>query len=308
MTSSFAVERLSNRWREFWFARIPPHAYALLRILTGLVGLLTLVGAWNPAFWDVNGLVPASGGWHIRPWLNAHGLASEFGLGLRALLLIGYACLTLGVISVVTAPAMFLGSAAMLWWNWLPYSSAQELLHLLILPLIFVNSGSVWSVDAWRRARSAPDAQAPLESIWPLRLLQYQVAIMYLSAALWKMGNPDWRGGLALHYVLNTAIYQRAPGVVPAVWFGVTVGLTYLTLAWELAFPFLIWFRRTRPLMLVLGVLLHLGMWVSIEVGAFTPTVLVSYVAFLDPWRIESRLRWPFKPRGAAPDAALANS
>jgi hypothetical protein len=145
-------------------------------------------------------------------------------------------------------------------------------------------------VDAWRRPRAALD-EKNLQPIWPLRLLQYQVAIMYLSAALWKMGNPDWRGGLALHYVLNTVIYQRMPGAVPAGWFGATVALTYLTLAWELAFPFLIWFRRTRALMLLSGVFLHLGMLVSMEVGAFTPTVLVAYVAFLDPWRTERRVR-----------------
>jgi hypothetical protein len=290
MTSPPVVERLATGWRNFWFTRIPPHTYALLRILTGVVGVLTMVGAWDAAFWDVNALVPASGAWHMGPWLNAHGLGSVFGLGLRWLLLIGYACLALGVSAPVMAPAMFLGSAAMIWWNWLPYSAAQEVLHHLIVPLIFVDSGAVWSVDAWRRAQSAPDVQ-PFESIWPLRLLQYQVAILYLSAALWKMGNPDWRGGLALHYVLNDATYQRMPGVVPSGLFGVTVALTYLTLAWELAFPFLIWFRRTRPLMLLIGVCLHLGMWASMEVGAFTPTMLVAYVAFLDPWRTEQRIR-----------------
>jgi hypothetical protein len=285
------LEPFTAGWRRFWFTRIPPHSYALLRILVGLVGTLTILGAWNPSFWDPNDLVPRTAAWQLGPWLNAHGLARTFGLGLRWLLLLGYVSLALGLRSSLIAPVMYVGSVAMMRWNWLPFSAAQDLLRHLTLPLIFVDSGAVWSLDALLRARRTDGGPPPELSIWPLRLLQYQVAIVYLSAGLWKMGIPDWRAGVALHYVLNNPVYQRVPGVVPAGLFGATVALTYLTLAWELAFPFLIWFRRTRPLMLLIGVALHLGMWATIELGPFSPTMLVSYVAFLDPWRTEARMR-----------------
>ena len=46
---------LVERWRRFWFEEIPPHSYALIRILIGVVGALTIIGAWNPAFWQVDG-------------------------------------------------------------------------------------------------------------------------------------------------------------------------------------------------------------------------------------------------------------
>jgi hypothetical protein len=87
--------------------------------------------------------------------------------------------------------------------------------------------------------------------------------------------------------VLNDQLYQRIPGDLPEVFFGATVALTYLTLVWELTFPLLVCFRATRPVCAGDWLLLHLGMWVTLEVGAFMPTVLIAYVAFLDPCQTE---------------------
>jgi hypothetical protein len=197
----------------------------------------------------------------------------------------------------------------MIWWNSFPLSGAQQLLHNLAFPLVFMNSGAVWSVDALLRARRNGNARAPGEAIWPLRLVQFQLALMYLSAGLWKMGNPDWRSGVALYYVLNNPVYRRVPGDVPSALFGALVALNYLTLFWELAFPILVWFRRTRLVMLLTGIALHLGMLTTMEVGAFMPTVLVAYVAFLDPWRTESRVtRWLRFARAEDRAKALAAS
>jgi hypothetical protein len=306
VTPSSLLDRLAPGWTRFWFEEIPPHSYAVFRILVGVVGAVTVVGAWNPAFWQLSGIVPSYGGWRLWPWLTAHGIGDVAGLTLRWVLLIGYVCLALGIRTWTAALAMFLGSAGMIWWNSFPLSGAQQLLHNLTFPLVFVDSGSVWSVDALLRARRNGSRRAPKEPIWPLRLLQFQLALMYFSAGLWKMGNPDWRSGDALHYVLNNPVFQRVPGVVPPALYGATVALTYLTVFWELTFPVLVWFRRSRPLMLLVGVALHLGMLATLELGAFTPTVLIAYVSFLDPWRTERRVNRLFGLARADEGRALA--
>jgi len=306
MTTASPAARLEDGWRRFWFAEIPPHSYAVIRILTGIVGLATLVGAWNPAFWDVDGIVPLSGAWGLGPWLLAHGLGHIAGRLLRDLLVIAYACMALGIFTPVTVPLVFLGSTGMLSWNFLPYSGAQQLLHELPFCLIFVDSGAVWSLDAWSRNRKGSAGPPRLEPTWPLRMLQFQLALLYFAAGLWKLGNATWRSGLALHYVLNDQLYQRIPGDLPGVFFGATVALTYLTLVWELTFPLLVCFRATRPVALVIGLLLHLGMWVTLEVGAFMPTVLIAYVAFLDPWQTERRVRrWLPSARAVVPSGSV---
>ena len=246
--------------------------------------------------------MPPAAASHSWPWLAAHGLGDIVGLGLRWAVLAGFVALALGIQTQFVAIGIFLGSAAMFWWNPAPFSGGQQLLHNITFPLVFVDSGAVWSVDALQRARRNREVPARPEPIWPLRLWQYQLALLYLAAGLWKMANPDWRSGLALHYVLNNPAYQRIPGVVPPALFGATVFLTYLTLAWELSFPVVVWFRRLRPAMLLcIGLALHLGMWATMEVGAFMPTVLISYVAFLNPWRTEARVQQLFLKGGLNP-------
>lgn len=284
--------RATAGWRDFWFQQIPPHSYALLRIAIGLVGLLTLAGVWDAAFWRVEGLAPPpGGGLGVRQWLVTNEVDAAVGWLARVLLLVAYACLAAGIRSNASALAAFVGSGAMLWWNWYPFSAAQYLLHNLTFYLVWVDSGSVWSWDRWQRGRAGSQAPPRLQPIWPLRLLRYQVAIMYFAAGVWKLGNEDWRAGTALYYVLNNATFQRAPGLPPAGLLDIGIALTYATLLWELLFPFALWFRPARVLALGTGVALHLGMLVTLEIGAFSYTVLAAYLAFLDPHRTKARVR-----------------
>jgi len=279
----------SSAWRQFWFAEIPPHSYALLRILLGGIGIVTIAGAWDSAFWDVGGIMPPDGAWGLGPWLVAHGLGHAAGAALRLCLLACYACMAAGVATTIAVPATFLASAGMVWWNWMPFSGAQALHHDLIFCLVFADSGAVWSFDAWRLS-SRNGARPPgTDPVWPLRLIQCQLALVYLSAALWKLANPEWRSGLALHYALSGALYRRTPWLLPAEFFGGTVLLTYFTLFWELTFPVLVW-TRIRPVVLWCGVAMHVGMWMTMELGVFSPTILAAYVAFLDPWRTHARV------------------
>jgi hypothetical protein len=55
------------------------------------------------------------------------------------------------------------------------------------------------------------------------------------------------------------------------------------TLTLELALGILVWNRRLRPWLLVAGVLMHTTIMLTINVGFFTPAMLVLYLAFLSP-------------------------
>jgi hypothetical protein len=73
--------------------------------------------------------------------------------------------------------------------------------------------------------------------------------------------------------------------------------LTYGTVVIELSLAVLIWNRRLRPLVLVLGVLLHLGIESSIMVGFFSYAMLASYLCFIPP---ETATRYVLATRNAA--------
>jgi hypothetical protein len=108
---------------------------------------------------------------------------------------------------------------------------------------------------------------------------------------LWKLMNPLWRDGTAVHYVLNSNVFHRFPNALPDgfLWFAM-VG-TYLTLLWELGFPFLVLWRPTRYFVLVLGVVMHLGILAAMEIGPFHFVMLAAYPAFLDPALITKLVR-----------------
>jgi hypothetical protein len=56
-----------------------------------------------------------------------------------------------------------------------------------------------------------------------------------------------------------------------------------VTLVWELGFPVLAVLKRTRTVTLALGVLFHLGTFLTLEVGAFALYSVACYAAFV-PW------------------------
>ena len=163
-------------------------------------------------------------------------------------------------------------------------------------------------MTGWRAA-SARDASPPggqgcvqiaPQSITPVRLMQMQVVLIYMNSGLWKLGGPTWRDGSTIHYVLNLNTYQRFPGTLPVALDPLLTLGTYLTLFWELTFGFMLLNRWTRRVALLFGVALHVGLWVSMELGTFSWVILASYIAFVDPQTVSNlwaRLRFSSRSR-----------
>jgi hypothetical protein len=277
-------------WQDFWFRPVPPHLYALLRIVFGLSGCAILIGLADfRTFWDLDGFVALERGWTtVKSLALSYGLAGIAGRALWVACLAAFVCMTLGLWSRVTVPLAFAASLAYHGWNGLPLSGADDVLRAFLFCLIWTDCGAVWSVDAWRERRASGDVPRAPEwlAIAPLRLLRFQLAIVYLSAGLWKLHSSLWRDGSAVHYVINTNVYHRLPDVLPPTLDWLTTAATYATLVWELAFAFMLFWGPTRILALAAGVLIHLGMAVTIEVGPFHLVMLAGYLAFLDPFRV----------------------
>ena len=245
------MTELVQRWERFWFAVVPTHIYALLRIALGAVACITLVGLRDlSTFWFLDGLVPLNVG-AIGPkhFLIAHGLGHAAGVALYAITLLLFVAMTVGFRTRVTVPAALFTSLLHVAWNYLPLSGADAALRVFLFCLVWADCGSVWSVDAWlerRRNGGALASAVQTSSIAPLRLIRFQVALIYLTAGLWKLFNPLWREGAAVHYVVLNNVYRRLPEGMPLAFDHVVSLLTYGTLAWEMAFAFLLLFAPTR--------------------------------------------------------------
>ena len=289
MTDSGASRMpIIERWAKLWFTPIPPHSVALLRILLGGIGVLSLVGL-TPVelYWPLDGIVPiSSGGMELRGAITNAGLGVAAGWVAFGLMVVAFVAMTVGYRSDLAVLAGFIGLVAQLHWNRLPLSSAHQVMLNLMFCLVWAETGRVWSVDAMRRS---PAAQAELakEGVapWPLWLMRFQLAVVYGSSGLWKFANTPWRDGSAVYWALNLNIFHRFPWPMPAAVEPLLSLLTWGTVAFELAFPVLVCFRQTRNLTLLAGIGLHLGLGLTMELGPFSLVMVAAYVAFLDPTR-----------------------
>ena len=110
-----------------------------------------------------------------------------------------------------------------------------------------------------------------------------QMCCVYFFCALYKLRWTEWRDGSAMYYVNRNRAWSMCPDLTAALPVWLHVFSTWLTLAWELSFPLLVCFRRTRPWVLWLGAGFHVATLFTLEVGSFATYSLVYYVPFV-PW------------------------
>jgi hypothetical protein len=81
--------------------------------------------------------------------------------------------------------------------------------------------------------------------------------------------------------------------------------MTWGTLLFEFAFPTLVWFRRTRWVLLASGVVFHIMIDVLMIIPMFSWIMIVSYASFIEDRDVHRVLRW-FGWKGAAEVAPQA--
>lgn len=281
------LETARARLAERFALEIPPHSYALLRIILGVIGLMSMAGL-TPVemYWPLDGLSPLSSETGIRAWVAERGLGTLAGNALFVGLLVSFSAMIVGYRSDAAVFLSFIGLVAETHWNNLPLSSAHQVMTVLLFCLLWASTGIVWSLDA----RGTVVHSVPSQPAWPLWLMRCQIAIVYLSSGLYKFAYPTWRDGTAVHWALNLNAFHRFPWPLPVQLAPFEAFLTWGTLLFELGFWLAVLFRRTRPWALVAGIGLHAGLLATLELGPFSFLMVASYICYLDPsWA--SRLR-----------------
>lgn len=114
------------------------------------------------------------------------------------------------------------------------------------------------------------------------RLMQIQVCIIYAYSGLDKVKGMPWWHGEALWTVVANAQIARFDFTYMAHFPLVIIALTYMTLAWEIYFPVLVWLKPVRNFVLIFGVLTHIGIAIVINIPFFGMLMILTYILFLD--------------------------
>jgi hypothetical protein len=313
------VTRAVETWERFWFRDVETSTLALFRIAFALV-----VVAWTislaPAlysFYGADGILPSHPDGPLGSWgllqLDSGPVAVTI---VYLLLLVGALCLVFGFKTRLAAVVVFVCLVSFARRDPWVLNSGDLLVVVLSFYLMLAPSGAALSVDRWLAARRR-FWEFPMRSLWPLRLIQVQVSLLYFFAVWAKLRGETWNDGTAVSYAWRIEDLERfpIPDLVTDSLLLVNL-LTYGTLAVELALAILVWNGKLRPWVLLLGVGLHLGIDYAVRVGFFSYAALVAYVAFLPPETVSSwvyrvrdrtarsRLSWlvprvePVEPRG----------
>ncbi len=69
------------------------------------------------------------------------------------------------------------------------------------------------------------------------------------------------------------------------------IAISLLSLILEFGLPLALWFRKTRTFALILGIGFHIGLYLAMEVLSFSLAMISTYLLFLEPETLVSRLR-----------------
>jgi hypothetical protein len=288
-------ERPANGWDAFWFDPRPTSALALFRIVYGLVVFLWALAYLGDArsLLGSNGILPEhpegrllrSGLLHLFT-SDLAAMAAVAGLALVGLLLAaGIKTRLVSIVNFALLLSITRRSPDVI-------NSGDSLLRHFGFFLMFAPAGASLSWDRWRKHRET-FWEVPWRAPWAHRLIQIQVSFVYLFSAYAKAQGPDWVGGTALAEVWRAGDLVRFDVPLPIYDSLLMSNLaSYATMLAELALAVLIWNRRARPYVIAAGLILHLGIEITLAVGFFSTVVCTGYLAFVPEERASEAIGW----------------
>ncbi|HUG89876.1 MAG TPA: HTTM domain-containing protein [Planctomycetaceae bacterium] len=319
-------DTLPDRLRRFFYADEVPYGLALVRLLMPLVLLYPMLPRWMHCreYYSTDGA-------NTPLWIQygyAHMLPEVSGSVAVALYTLMLLCLVTSAAGFLTRVSLVGAFVLYTYFNLLDsvgtmtkYSVIAS--HVLLL-LSLSQCGSVWSLDAWlsgrwRRRRAWP-GEAPVEwprsPAWPRRLMQLLLGFVYFGAAVTKMHTPAFFSGDQMRYWTIANINFKNPlGEYVSLYPSAIVAACYVALVWEVLFLFLAWQGLGRRLMLTLGVMFHVGTFLTLGLRVFPMLSMVIYFAFLNEADVRSwaaffrrRLRrWGLRPAWPKQSAAISD-
>ncbi len=310
-------------WTRFWHVPVRAESLGLFRILLGVALLTDQLFQLLPnldEFFGPHGIAPAGlhddymvkyGRWTIW-FFNHDDPAVVYPL------FAAWVCVTvlwtLGLYTRLMNVAVWLLTMCFINRNVNILNGGDDTMQVGVFLLMLAPCGKALSLDAWLARRRGKIGPGPVYvPAWSQRVIQIQLCLIYLTTGLVKLkGNGwgtfqgTWWDGTSIHNVLNYVTMTRWSFAQLPLPFWLTRTMSYVSVWWEILFTPLVLFRRTRPWALWFGVLFHLGIWFTIEVGWFSFYTIAYYGAwvpdaFWERYRRGAPATEPGKPVAVAP-------
>jgi hypothetical protein len=285
----------------FWFTPVDPVGLHALRVLAGLLFLAWLLpaagnveGFFGPQGWfDEKALAEAARLPDSPPQLQSWSvlaLAGSDPKGLAAVYWTSVAVLALFTLGIFPRVMAVLTWAVVTSFTANPVldSDAYALFNLLAFYVM------VGYVLLGRPGRRGPSVGANVA----LRLLQVHLAVVLVTSGLHKLQFGEWWAGVALWYPLYPP-FQTTPAAArlhaaDGESYLATLSLAaYLTLAWQLGFPFFAWRPRWRVVLLGGALIGWPAAALVLHLPWFGPALFIGSLSYLLPTEWRRLVSWP---------------
>ena len=205
-----------------------------------------------------------------------------------------------------------------------PYlgDSGDSAVRVGLMLLLLMNVTEYWSLDARRRARSAPAMmhgrgragalRAVLTRLWrghpvlprwlgnglhnaAVATVAFQIVVIYIAAGMFKTRGAVWQNGTALYYPLQLSEFRPLPFMSDLMThFDLVIGLvTYVVVFTQLFFPLLlVTSLATRRIAIFIVMVFHVSIAVFMALPWFSAMLIAldsifissATYAFLDRW------------------------
>ncbi|MEV5441601.1 MULTISPECIES: HTTM domain-containing protein [unclassified Streptomyces] len=180
----------------------------------------------------------------------------------------------------------------------------------VLLWLLWLAQGAWWLVCRYApgQPRVLLDVLANLLHNATLAVIMAEVCLIYATAGWYKIQGSRWQDGTALYYPLNLDYFNPWPAVSDLLAGAsvVVMLITYGTVIVQVAFPFTLFNRRVKNVLLAVMMMEHAGIAVLLGLPAFSLAMITADAVFLPTvfllW-VEGRARLAgrrLRPRRAA--------
>ena len=278
-----------SRWKQFWFAPTSTESLAMLRIFFGAVFFMKLTGTTRFFFAETHTMrfprhffssadnyflssfrLPVPGfAWLVPPSFEGYRAIESWILIFCVFFTAGYLARWIGPILLALYGYLFVLTQ-------FTYSHHGFLFLIVLAILAFSRCSDHLSVDAYFGA----GRHRQLVSAVPIRLIQVLVTTIYLFSCASKL-NQGWFGGSVISLLIEDG---RLIGVLGPVASMVPARVLSVVVVFLEGFLVLgLWNVRLRHTAILLGLMMHIGIDMMMDVTTFGMQMMVLYIAFIDP-------------------------
>jgi hypothetical protein len=291
---------------EYWFGYGSPVSIGVMRILIGIttgLNLLITFGGFSDWYTE-RGYVPISAaardpgpigrnfvffGHHDLPFtlprfdLIANVTDTRVTLAFWIITLLACLTMTLGLWSRVSAIVLAICLVSLHHRNAFILHGGDTLERIAVLYMALAPCGKACSLDRliglYRGTIAPGDVKI---SLWPQRLITYNMALIYFTTVWLKWGGTLWRNGTATWYPARLNEFKRfwVPDFMNQMPFVKIT--TWGTLITELSLATLVFYKPLRKWVLLGGLMMHGFIEYSMNIPMFSFSICALYVTFFE--------------------------